>query len=161
MKQKGRTPPPATIDHAAALRERLGKAAYEAFPEDDYPSPAWNRITESGREMWRAVGQAVMREIVKRDPRMGEISTQGIVSSANGKPYVQFALDISPTQFTPGKAREVALMLLEAADAAESDAVLMAFARESIGLDDTGAAQLLNQFRKAREQARGTEASSA
>jgi len=52
-------------------------------------------------------------------------------------------------------------MLLEAADAAESDAVLMAFARDQIGLDDTGAAQLLNQFRKSREQARGTEAKSA
>lgn len=102
-----------------------------------------------------------MKEIVKRDPRQGEISTQSIVSSQTGKPYVQFALDISPTQFTPGKAREIALMLLEAADAAESDAALMAFARDQIGLDDARAAQLLDQFRKAREQARGTEASAA
>jgi hypothetical protein len=157
MRQKGRTPPPAPIDHAGALRDRLAKAAYETHRTDG----DWQYVPDVEREHWRTVGQAVMRELVKRDPRMGEISTQGIVSSENGKPYVQFALDISPTQFTPGKAREVALMLLEAADAAESDAVLMAFARESIGLDQAGAAQLLNQFRKAREQARGTEASSA
>lgn len=111
--------------------------------------------------MWRAVGEAVMRQLVKRDPRMGELSIEEIVSAQNGAPYVQFALDISPTQFTPGKAREIALMLLEAADAAENDAVLMAFARDQIGLDQAGAAQLVNQLRKAREQARGTEANSA
>jgi len=47
------------------------------------------------------------------------------------------------------------------ADASESDAVLMAFARDEIGLDERRAAQLLDQFRKAREKARGTEVSSA
>jgi hypothetical protein len=159
VKQKGRTPPPATIDHAAALRDRLGRAAYEAA-FDHEPVP-WSETDEARRERYRTIGEAVMREIVKRDPRQGEISTQGIVSSQNGRPYVQLAIDISPTQFTPGKAREVALMLLEAADAAESDAVLMAFARESIGLDDVRAAQLLDQFRKSREKARGTEVESA
>jgi hypothetical protein len=156
---KGRRVPDSPIDHAVALRDRLGKVAYEAA-FDHEPTP-WVDTDESRRERYRTIGQAVMRAIVKRDPRQGEISTQGIVSSQNGKPYVQFALDISPTQFTPGKAREVALMLLEAADAAESDAVLMAFARDQIGLDDAGAAQLLAQFRKSREQARGTEAKSA
>lgn len=157
MRQKGRTPPPAAIDHAGALRERLGHRAYDAYKLDG----DWIGIEESERNRWRTVGEAVMREIVKRDPRQGEISTQGIVSAQNGKPYVQFACDISPTQFTPGKAREIALMLLEAADAAESDAVLMAFARQEIGLDDARAAQLLDQFRKAREQTRGTEVQSA
>jgi hypothetical protein len=159
MKQKGRTPPAAPIDHAANLRDRLGKAAHDAGAGS--PSDEWEALTESGRAYWKNIGQAVMREVVKRDPRQGEISTQGIVSSQTGKPYVQFACDLSPTQFTPGKAREIALMLLEAADAAESDAVLMAFARDQIGLDDARAAQLLDQFRKAREQARGTEASAA
>jgi hypothetical protein len=159
MKQKGRNVPPATVDHAAALRERLGKAAHDAAAGS--PSDEWEALTDQGRAYWRNVGQAVMRELVKRDPRTGEISTEGIVSAQTGKPFVQFACDISPTQLTPGKAREVALMLLEAADAAESDAVLMAFARESIGLDDVRAAQLLDQFRKSREKARGTEVESA
>lgn len=158
MKQKGRTPPPA-IDHAGALRERLGKAAHDAGAGS--ASDEWEALHEPGKAYWRNIGQAVMREIVKRDPRQGEISTQGIVSAQTGKPFVQFACDISPTQFSPGKAREIALMLLEEADAAESDAVLMAFARNEIGLDDSKAAQLLDQFRKAREQARGTEVSSA
>ena len=161
MKQKGRTPPPATIDHAGALRERLGRAAYAQWQMESGQLPAWEQLSAAERDSWQMIGHAVMREIVKRDPRQGEISTQGIVSSQNGKPFVQFACDISPTQFTPGKAREIALMLLEAADAAESDAVLMTFARDSIGLDDTRAAQLLDQVRKAREQSRGTEVSSA
>jgi hypothetical protein len=155
---KGRRVPDSPIDHAAALRERLGKAAFSVRHDG---GRGWDDESEGARDYWRDIGQAVMDMIVKRDPRQGEISTQGIVSSQNGKPYVQFALDISPTQFTPGKAREVALMLLEAADAAESDAVLMAFARDQIGLDDAGAAQLLNQFRKSREQARGSAVDSA
>jgi len=161
MKQKGRTPPPAQIDHAAALRDRLGKAAYTQWQRETGELPSYAQLSDAERVSWQLIGQAVMQEIVKRDPRMGEISTQGIVSNQNGKPYVQFACDISPTQFTPGKAREVALMLLEAADAAESDAVLMAFARNEIGLDDVRAAQLLDQFRKSREKTRGSEVSSA
>jgi hypothetical protein len=158
---RGRTPPPRPIDHKAALRERLGRAAYHEWQTQSGQLPAWEQLTEGEREQWRTIGQAVMDQIVRRDPRRGEISTEGIISAQTGQPYVQLAIDISPTQLTPGKAREVALMLLEAADAAESDAVLNRFAREQIGLDELGAAQLIAQFRKSREQARGTEASSA
>jgi hypothetical protein len=43
------------------------------------------------------------------------------------------------------------LMLLECAEAAESDALLVEFARTQIGLDQVRAAQLLDQFRRARE----------
>lgn len=161
MKQKGRTPPPAAVDHAAALRERLGKAAYEAIFEQEVIPLAWTELAPEHREHYRKIGQAVMRALVKRDPRMGEISAEGIVSAQNGRPYVQLAIDISPTQVTPGKARELAMMLFEAADSAESDAVLMAFARNEIGLDAAGATQLLHQFRQMREQQRGTEVSSA
>lgn len=161
MKQKGRTPPPAQVDHAAQLRDRLGKAAYAQWQRESGMLAPWEQLSDAERVSWQQIGQAVMRQFVKRDPRQGEISVQSIVSSENGKPYVQFACDISPTQFTPGKAREIALMLLESADASESDAVLMAFARERIGLDQVGAAQLLDQLRQQREKVRGTEVSSA
>lgn len=157
---RGRQPPPKPIDHKAALRERLGRAAYEAHTGSEGDT-TWETANATSKELYRRVGEAVMAQIVKRDPRRGEISTEGIISAQTGQPYVQLAIDISPTQLTPGKAREVALMLLEAADAAESDAVLNRFAREQIGLDELGAAQLIAQFRKSREQARGTEASSA
>jgi hypothetical protein len=161
MKQKGRTPPPAPIDHASALRDRLGKAAYEApFAHESIPV-SWDELAPEHREHYRTIGHAVMREIVRRDPRQGEISVQGIVSSATHQPFVQFACDISPTQFTPAKAREIALMLLESADASESDAVLIGFARDTLGMDAQGSAQLLNQFRVYREKQHGTEVSSA
>src|SRR4051812_5622878 len=155
---KGRKVPESPIDHAANLRDRLGKAAYIADPESDIP---WQQISEPGREYWRTIGQAVMDVIVKRDQRKGEIRAAAIVSSQNGRPFVEFACDISPTQFTPAKAREIALMLLESADASESDAVLMGFARDMLDFDQQAAAKLLNQFRQYRETARGKAANSA
>lgn len=158
MKQKGRVPPPAALDHSAALRDRLGRAAWEVNADGVVP---WEDIPPERQEKWRKVGQAVMDVIVKRDHRMGQVSISSTFGAATQKPYVELSLDTSPSQFSPAKAREIALMLLEAADAAESDAVLIAFAREQIGLDETGAAQLLSQFRQLREKRRGSEARSA
>jgi hypothetical protein len=157
---KGRKVPESPIDHAANLRDRLGRAAYEAHTGSEGDS-TWESANATAKELYRRVGQAVMDVIVKRDQRKGEISTEAIVSSQNGKPFVQFACDISPTQFTPAKAREIALMLLEAADASESDAVLMGYARDVLDLDQQASAKLLNQFRQYRETARGKAANSA
>jgi hypothetical protein len=64
-------------------------------------------------------------------------------------------------QLSPAKAREIALMLLESADASESDAVLMGYARDVLDLNEQGSAQLLNQFRAYRERQRGKAAESA
>jgi hypothetical protein len=69
--------------------------------------------------------------------------------------------DTSPSQFSPAKAREIALMLLEAADAAESDALIARFGRETLGLDIVQAAQLIDQFRKLRERTRGERTEAA
>jgi hypothetical protein len=155
---KGRKVPDQPIDHAANLRDRLGRAAYDAIPDDG--APPWERITESGREDWRTIGQAVMDVIVKRDRTMGQIGVSTKFAYDTQRPYVDLHVDLSPAQFTPGKAREIALLLLETADASETEATLMAFARE-IGLDIAEAGKLLNQLRQYREKQRGTEASSA
>lgn len=56
------------------------------------------------------------------------------------------------TQMSPAKAREIAGMLLQAAEAAEGDAFMMNFAKERIGLDESKAAQILLDFRKWRER---------
>ena len=93
--------------------------------------------------------------------RRGEIGVESIVAADNGKPYVQLAIDMSPAQLTPGKAREIALLLLESADASESDSVLMGFANDFLDMDLSQAAQFLNHFRIFRDQQRGTEADSA
>lgn len=166
---KGRKVPDSATDHAAQLRERLGRVVREAWiawakeqPEtkESWFSP-WEELAEPFKEADRRIGQAVMEQIVKRDRTMGQISVASTFGYATQKPYVELTMDVSPAQFSPAKAREIALMLLEAADASESDAVLMAFARDTIGLDERRAAQLLDQFRQMRERNRGTEASSA
>jgi len=158
---KGRTPPPAQIDHAAQLRNRLGKAAYTQWQRETGELPSYEQLSPAERDSWQMIGHAVMDVIVKRDQRMGQVSIASTFGYATQKPYVELSLDTSPAQFSPAKAREIGLWLLEAADASESDAVLMAFARDEIGLDERRAAQLLDQFRKAREKARGSEVSSA
>lgn len=45
VKSKGRTPPPVPVDHAAALRDRLGKAAYIADERNDVP---WQQCARAG-----------------------------------------------------------------------------------------------------------------
>jgi hypothetical protein len=122
---------------------------------------SWESLNESSRELWRAVGQAVMDVIVDKGSRSGEFATSSIYGYASKKPYVNLEVSVSPMQMSPAKARECALMLLESADAAESDAVLIGYARDVLDMDEKGAAQLLNHFRRYREKQRGTEAGSA
>jgi len=156
MRQKGRTPPLPHIDHASALRDRLGAAAAAAFN----PGVKWETYAEVQREQYRAVGQAVMDVIVVQGDRRGDFVVSSIYGYASKKPYVNVEVSVSPMQMSPAKAREIALMLLESADASESDAVLIGYARDVLDLGEQGATQLLNAFRIYRDTARGTEASS-
>lgn len=154
---KGRTPPPARIDHAAALRDRLGRAAIEA----DNPGIQWDRLAEVEREYWRGIGDAVRAAMTSGGGRRGDFAVASVYGYETQKPYVNLEVSISPMQLSPAKARECALMLLECADAAESDAALITFARTALNLDDRTAAALLAQFRAMREQARGKAVESA
>lgn len=54
-------------------------------------------------------------------------------------------------QMSPAEARDLALNLLESAEAAEQDAFLFEWAQKEVGVDDAGAATLLAEFRKWRE----------
>lgn len=157
MMSKGRKVPDSPIDHAAQLRERLGHSAYDAYKLDG----DWIGIEESERRRWRAVGQAVMDVIVTKGDRRGDFSVSSIYGYASQKPYINVEVSMSPMQCSPAKAREMALMLLESADAAESDAVLIGYAKDVLDLDERGAAQLLQQFRQYREKTRGSAAQSA
>lgn len=158
---KGRRVPDQPIDHAANLRDRLGKAAFDAAAAVDSGAPTWERLTEGQRERYRTVGQAVMDAIVDKGDRRGDFVASSIYGYASQKPYVNIEVSMSPMQVTPAKAREIALMLLESADASESDAVPIGYARDVLDLDERGAAQLLDQFRKYRIAQLGTEAKSA
>jgi hypothetical protein len=60
-------------------------------------------------------------------------------------------------QMTPDEARQFALSILQAAEAAEQDAFIMDFATKKMGLDDGHGAALVNEFRVYRGQERGPE----
>lgn len=123
---KGRQPPQKQTDHTAALRERLGKVAFTAYDA----GVSWQELTDQGREHWRAIGQAVFDAItIQRRGLRGQFEVGSGYSSQRHEPYVEIAVDLSPAQFSPAKAREIALLLLECTEAAESDALIMAFAR--------------------------------
>lgn len=157
---KGRKVPDPPIDHAAQLRDRLGQAAYEAALVAGIDMP-WDRLPDKTRDYWRTIGAAVMDVIVAKSDRRGEFAVSSIYGYASQKPYVNIEVSMSPMQCSPAKAREMALMLLESADASESDAVLIGYAKDVLDLDERGAAQLLQQFRQYREKQIGTEARNA
>lgn len=163
---KGRKAPdeqPIT-DHAAAFRDRLGRAAYDALMRATHAgaAPAWPQLSDEGKEQYRAVAGAVLDAItIQRRGLRGSFEVGSGYSMQRQEPYVEIAVDLSPAQFSPAKAREIGLPLLECAEAAESDAVITEFARGEIGLDDRRAAQLLDQFRRKRDKRRGGKVSAA
>lgn len=155
---KGRQPPEKQTDHAAAFRDRLGRAAAESFN----PGVRWETYAEVQREQYRAVGQAVFEAItINRRGLRGQFEAGSGYSSQRNEPYVEIAIGLSPAQFSPAKAREIALLLLECAEAAESDAAIMTFAREGMDLDRAQAAQLLDLFRQQRDKRRGGKVDAA
>ena len=77
------------------------------------------------------------------------------VSSAFGlntrRPYLIEGADWM-TLMSPDNARELAMNLLEAAEAAESDGFMVHFMKNAMEIDDDGAfASVLSEFRKYRE----------
>lgn len=163
---KGRKAPDEqhTTDHAAAFRERLGRAAYDALMRATHAqaAPAWANLPDEGKEQYRAVAQSVLDAItISRRGLRGSFEVGSGYSMQRSEPYVEIAVDLSPAQFSPAKAREIGLLLLECAEAAESDAVIMEFARGEIGLDEKRSAQLLDQFRRKRDARRGGKVSAA
>ena len=64
--------------------------------------------------------------------------------------------DRMPYQMDTAKAREIALMLLEAAESAEQDGFLYDFARENLKADERIGAEIMNEFRNWRDKRRTT-----
>lgn len=68
------------------------------------------------------------------------------------EPFVSLHYSDTVIQVSPPKAREIALMLLESAEAAEQDCFLMEWAQAETKVDERGAAMLLNEFRLWRKR---------
>ena len=160
---KGRKAPPAPIDHAAALAERLGRGAYESAQQQSILGYglSWAELETIEQAAWCNIGQAVLHAVTRRGARRGDLEVVSSFGMATQQPYVELWVDTSPAQMTPAKAREIALMLLEGADASESDATLIGFAQGALGMDIAGPARLVDQLRQYRAQTRGKAVDSA
>lgn len=86
--------------------------------------------------------------------REKQVVVRSMYGHHNQRGLVVLKLEEEMAQLTPTKAREIAGMLLEAADAAESDHFIVKFMRETIGLGEQQAAQVLMDFRKLRDELR-------
>jgi hypothetical protein len=82
---------------------------------------------------------------------MKTIHVESMVASRDGMPFVVLKWGDERGQLTPDEAREHAHLILEAADAAESDAFIFKFVTEKIQIPEQ-AAQILLEFRKFRDQ---------
>jgi hypothetical protein len=67
------------------------------------------------------------------------------------QPLVTLVVGERMTQMPPAKAREIALLLLECAEAAEHDGFLVRFFRDRAGFDEAQIGQILNEYRKSRK----------
>lgn len=75
------------------------------------------------------------------------------VSAKHFKPFVQLWWGKQGCQMTPNEAREHAYGILAAAEAAESDAILVAFLREKVGIKEgVDVSLILRDFRTFRER---------
>ena len=85
-----------------------------------------------------------------------------LVSSGYGgntrEPFVEIKMDYPkdhPLQIHPDEARQLAMNLLQAADAADTDSFLFEFVSKDLNAGDHAGANILMEFRKFRDERRG------
>lgn len=87
------------------------------------------------------------------------ISISSVISQRDYRPFVQLKWGKEGCQLTPAEARQHAYSILDAANAAETDAILVLFLRERVGLKDgVDIGAILNDFRLMREKLDGVVA---
>ena len=85
------------------------------------------------------------------------IQVGSVVSSRDFRPFVQLKWGSEGCQMTPDEARAHAYIILDAANAAETDAIMVGFLREKVGLKETvDIGVILKDFRELREKAKFT-----
>lgn len=91
---------------------------------------------------------------------MGTVWATSIYGMLHDRPAVEIHFDIPADeqtepgliQISPKEARAIAYSILEAAEAAETDAFVVRFFRQRIGLEMPEIAKILRDFRAARNQ---------
>ncbi len=107
------------------------------------------RIAELERQLADAIN-GKLPEAEHLDP--GSIWVESMVSSETGEPRVVLRWFTHLAQLDVEQAREIAFNLIEAIEAARSDAFLAAFARNKVGIKEPEkVAQLIYEFRQYRQ----------
>lgn len=90
--------------------------------------------------------------------REKQFRIQGAFGSRHGQPFVQITLGGEFVQVSPAKARQLGMMLLEAAEMSEGDAFLVGFVADMVGhMTREHSAVLLHDFREFRSKRRALE----
>lgn len=79
------------------------------------------------------------------------IHLNSVVSSKSGLPFIQIKWGENGCQMTPEEAREHAYAILDCANAAETDSIMLRYLMEKVGLDMSNAAVIMQDFRRLRE----------
>lgn len=121
-------------EHELAERAKAGE--FDATPAE---AAAW---VQSGE------GQAAFREFAgTRLPPSGMIAVETMVAYRDRQPYVVLKWGAESCQMSPADATEHAVSIIGAAQAAVTDAFLLAFLAEKLGLDEKMAAATMSEFR--------------
>lgn len=87
----------------------------------------------------------------------GEIGVSSLVAAHNGVPLVRLTLGHFAGDLSLGEARAHALLILECAEAAETDSFLFEWVTKEFNAPEMAAAGLIDRFRKARALRREKE----
>jgi hypothetical protein len=99
--------------------------------------------------------QAEFAAATRNQKSLDAITVGSIFGADTRRGYVELTLNDQLSQLEPAKAREVGLMLLEAAEAASSDELFVRLL-ENIGIDTDLAGRILIDLREIRQGPRGT-----
>jgi galactose-1-phosphate uridylyltransferase len=119
-----------------------------------------NRVIDAFRKQAEAILAARnVREVEASNDEEPDKLDRITVSSSYGhrtqKGYVEFTMNEQRTQMEPKKAREVGLMLLESAEAAIGDEIVVKLLKDKVGLDTERAGMVLIDLREIRQGTRG------
>ena len=80
------------------------------------------------------------------------VYVRSMFGAKSRQPLVTLVVGERMVQMPPTKAREIAMMLLECAEAAQTDGFLIRFLGDRLGIEEARTVQLLAEFRKTREE---------
>ena len=145
-----------------ALAERVVAGEFDGTKEE---SDAWARSPEGQatfRELARGAGKQrrPREQPVTEQPRERKISVESIFGHANRRPLVNLLLPdgLDRLSLAPDEARDLALNLLQAAEASLGDGFVFEFFSKEMDLPESQAAGLMLKLRgyRQRHEAAGT-----